>query len=454
MDAHQLVERQRHYFQTGATRGCAFRIEALRTLEKALRKSESALTAALAEDLNKSAAEVYMTEIGLVLDELRYQRRHLKRWMRERRVPTPVSLKPARSFVSPEPYGVTLIVSPWNYPVQLCLAPLIGAIAAGNCAVVKPSAYAPATSHALANMLSEVFPSEYIAVVEGGRQENAALLAEEFDYIFFTGSVAVGKTVMEAAARHLTPVTLELGGKSPVIVDRSANLRLAARRIAFGKVLNAGQTCVAPDYLLIEESVRDEFLDYYREALESFFPNGDYANMPVIISDKHFRRVSRLLEGENAVIGGGTDPERRFIEPTVLISVSPDSPVMQEEIFAPVLPVLTFTDINRCIDFIRSRPRPLALYLFSESETVQRRVMDSCSFGGGCINDVIMHLATHHMPFGGVGESGMGRYHGRESFETFTHRRSILKSSSRVDMPVRYQPYTKWKARLIRRFLK
>ena len=453
MEIKDLVQRQRDYFLSGATRSYDARIDALTRLEKALRASKEALTAALGQDLNKHPTESYMTEIGLVLDEIRYQKKHLRRWMKERRVKTPLSISPARSFLSPEPYGVVLILAPWNYPVQLCLSPLVGALAAGNCAVIKPSAYAPAASHAVAALIASAFAPEQVAVVEGGRAENAALLQEKFDYIFFTGSVAVGKVVMEAAARHLTPLTLELGGKSPVIVDKTANLKLAARRIAFGKTVNAGQTCVEPDYLLIDASVLDAFLEHYRAALRDFFPEGDLSAMPVIISEKHFARVTGLLEGQKAVIGGGYDPARRFVEPTVLVDVSPDSPIMQQEIFGPILPVLTFTDPSWCIDFICARPRPLALYLFSEDKALQRRVLDSCSFGGGCINDVILHLATHHMPFGGVGESGMGQYHGRQSFETFTHRRSVLKSSSRIDLPFRYHPYTERKDKLIRKFM-
>ena len=453
MEIKSLLAAQRQYFLSGATRSWEARIRALDGLEAALRRWETALCDALRQDLNKQPSESYMTEIGLVLEEIRYQKKHLRGWMREKRVPTALSAAPAKSFISPEPYGVVLILAPWNYPVQLCLSPLVGALAAGNCAIVKPSAYAPATSKALAQLIASAFPPELVAVVQGGREENAALLAERFDYIFFTGSVAVGKVVMEAAARHLTPVTLELGGKSPVIVDKTANLPLAARRIAFGKVLNAGQTCVEPDYLLIEASVKDAFLAEYRRALASFFPEGDFSSMPVIVSEKHFQRVSSLLERQTAVIGGGTDAQRRFVEPTVLVDVSPDSPIMQQEIFGPILPLLTFSELDECIRFIQARPRPLALYLFSEDRAAQRQVLDRLSFGGGCLNDTILHLATSHMPFGGVGSSGMGQYHGRASFETFTHHRSILKSSTRVDLPFRYPPYGKKKDRLIRLFL-
>ena len=374
--------------------------------------------------------------------------------MRERAVPTPLAQFPAKSFVSPEPYGVALIISPWNYPVQLCLSPLVGAISGGNCAVVKPSAYAPATSAAIAKLIRETFDARYIAVVEGGRAENSALLAQRFDTIFFTGSVAVGKVVMEAAAKHLTPVTLELGGKSPVIVDKTADLKLAARRIAFGKVLNAGQTCVEPDYLLIDASVKDAFVREYRAALQAFFPDGRMDEMPVIVSEKHFARVTKLLEGQNACIGGTFDEKTRFVAPTLLDGVSPDSPVMQEEIFGPILPMLTFDRLQEAIDFIRGREKPLALYLFTSDRAAERQVLGSCSFGGGCINDTIIHLATTHMPFGGVGHSGMGSYHGKKSFETFTHARSIVKKAIWLDLPLRYHPYSEKKLRMVKKFMK
>ena len=335
MDIQELVRAQRTYFDTGVTRPYAFRLLQLKKLQQALRDNEQLLERAMMQDFRKAPMEVYMCETGMVLEELRFHLKHLKGWMRERAVPTPLAQFPAKSFVSPEPYGVALIISPWNYPVQLCLSPLVGAISGGNCAVVKPSAYAPATSAAIAKLIRETFDARYIAAVEGGRAENSALLAQRFDTIFFTGSVAVGKVVMEAAAKHLTPVTLELGGKSPVIVDKTADLKLAARRIAFGKVLNAGQTCVEPDYLLIDTSVKDAFVREYRAALQAFFPDGRMDEMPVIVSEKHFARVTKLLEGQNACIGGTFDEKTRFVAPTLLDGVSPDSPVMQEEIFGP-----------------------------------------------------------------------------------------------------------------------
>ena len=454
MNISEIVAGQRAYFETGATRPLAFRMEALRKLRAALQDQEQLIFDAMKADLNKASMETYMCETGMVLDEIRYHLRHLPKWVRNQAVPTPMAQFHARSFVAPEPYGVALILSPWNYPVQLCLSPLVGAISGGNCAVVKPSAYAPATSAAIAKILGRIFDPDYIAVVEGGRAQNSALLEENFDYIFFTGSVAVGKVVMEAAAKHLTPVTLELGGKSPVIVDETANLKVAARRIAFGKVLNAGQTCVEPDYLLVQRSVKDAFVESFRAALSEFFPGGDMSDMPTIISEKHYRRVKGLLEGQKVLLGGGTDDARRFIEPTLLDDVPQDAAIMQEEIFGPVLPVIAYENLDEAIRFVRARPKPLAFYLFTSDRAAEERVLNSCAFGGGCINDTIIHLATPHMAFGGVGNSGMGSYHGKKSFDTFTHYRSIVRKSTWLDLPMRYHPYSEKKLNMIRRFMK
>lgn len=454
MEITEIVRKQRAYFESGATRPIGFRVAALKKLQAVLRGNEARIAAAVREDLGKDRFESYMSETGLVLDEVRFHLKHLDAWMRTRPVRTPLPQFYAKSFVVPEPYGVVLILSPWNYPVNLCLTPLVGAISAGNCAVVKPSAYAPATSRVLAGILAEIFRPEYIAVVEGGRQENTALLQEKFDYIFFTGSVAVGKTVMEAAAQNLTPVTLELGGKSPVIVDGTADVRLAARRIAFGKVMNAGQTCVAPDYLLIESSARGAFIEAYRCALDEFFPRGEMSDMATIVSDKHYQRKKEMLMGQNAVIGGGFDDSRRFIAPTLLVDVDPDSLVMREEIFAPILPILTWDDLQSAIDFVRARPKPLALYLFTKNKAAEKRVLDACSFGGGCINDTVVHLATPYMGFGGVGNSGMGQYHGKASFDTFTHCRSVMKKSDWIDLPMRYFPHSEKNYRLLKMILK
>lgn len=454
MEIQELAAQQRTYFNTGATRTAAFRRQALERLRAALLEHEEELNAALLADLNKAPAESYFTETGMVLEELRFQLRHFEKWARPRRVITPLAQFPSRGERLPEPYGCVLIMAPWNYPVQLCLTPLVGAIAAGNCAVVKPSAYAPASSAAIAKLLGEIFPPEFVAVVEGGRAENRALLEQKFDYIFFTGSPAVGREVMAAAAKNLTPVTLELGGKSPVIVDSTADIPLAARRIAFGKVLNAGQTCVAPDYLLLHRSVKDAFVREYRRALEEFFPGGDYGELPCIVNDKHFRRASRLLAEQRVLIGGEADATRRFIAPTLLDETDPAAPVMQEEIFAPILPMLCWQEREEAVRFVQSRPKPLALYLFTRDREMERAVFDRCSFGGGCVNDTVVHLACSGLPFGGVGNSGMGSYHGKQSFDTFTHYRSVLKKANWLDLPMRYHPYSGEKLRWIKRFLK
>ena len=454
MEIQELAAQQRTYFNTGATRTAAFRRQALERLRAALLEHEEELNAALLADLNKAPAESYFTETGMVLEELRFQLKHFEKWARPRRVITPLAQFPSRGERLPEPYGCVLIMAPWNYPVQLCLTPLAGAIAAGNCAVVKPSAYAPASSAAIARLLGEIFPPEFVAVVEGGRAENRALLEQKFDYIFFTGSPAVGREVMAAGAKNLTPVTLELGGKSPVIVDSTADIPLAARRIAFGKVLNAGQTCVAPDYLLVHRSVKDAFVREYRRALEEFFPGGDYEELPCIVNDKHFRRASCLLAEQRVLIGGETDATRRFIAPTLLDETDPAAPVMQEEIFAPILPMLCWQEREEAVRFVQSRPKPLALYLFTRDKEMERAVFDRCSFGGGCVNDTIVHLACSSLPFGGVGNSGMGSYHGKQSFDTFTHYRSVLKKANWLDLPVRYHPYNGEKLRWIKRFLK
>ena len=454
MSIETIVANQHDYFSSGATRPVAFRLAALKKLQQALRENEHKLSDALKADLNKSDMESYMTEIGMILDEIGFHIKHLRRWAKAKTVKTPMAQFHAKSFVIPEPYGVALIISPWNYPVQLSLEPLVGAISAGNCAVIKPSAYTPATSHAIAELIASIFPEKYVAVVEGGRKENNTLFSQNFDYIFFTGSMGVGRIVMEAASEHLTPVTLELGGKSPVIVDRTANIKLAARRVAFGKVLNAGQTCVAPDYMLIHKDVQDAFIDHFREALAMFFPDGDMANMPVIVNEKHYQRVTGLMAGETIAIGGKTDKNRRFIAPTVLVDVSPDAPVMQEEIFGPLLPMLTYTELDEAIDFINARSKPLALYVFTDDKQTADAVLSRTSSGGGCWNDTIIHLATPHMGFGGVGNSGMGSYHGKLSFDTFTHYKSIVKKSNFIDLPMRYHPYTDKKFSMIRKFLK
>ena len=456
---HDVVQRQREFFMTGATLDVDYRVDALKRLRGAIKAYEKDIADALYKDLRKSELESYMSETGMVLDEIKYELKHIRKWSRTKRVKTPIAQFISKSFVVPEPYGVVLIMAPWNYPVQLCLEPLVGAVAAGNVAIVKPSAYAAEVSRCLANIVEEVFPPEYVAVVEGGREQNTQLLEEKFDYIFFTGSETVGKIVMEKASRHLTPVSLELGGKSPVIVDRTANLEVSARRLAFGKYLNAGQTCVAPDYLLIERSVKDNFLECFERAVSEFFPKGDFSNMPVIVNDRHFKRLMDTIDaskakGAKVFMGGNGDMDSRFIEPTVLDDVSWDSPVMEQEIFGPILPVIEYEDLDSVLNAIKQRPKPLALYLFSNDKAVQCKVLSSVSYGGGCVNDTIIHLATPYMGFGGVGESGMGSYHGKRSFDTFTHYKSIVKKSNVIDLPMRYHPYSEKKLAFIKKVMK
>lgn len=453
-DIQSVVERQRAYFLCDETKDISFRMDALRKLESAIQACEGEILKALKEDLNKSDFEAYATEIGIVYSELDDALKHLPGWARKKRVRTPVMHFKASSWMVPEPYGVVLIMSPWNYPFQLSLAPLIGAMAAGNCAVVKPSSYSPRTSAVVAKILGECFSEEYIAVVEGGREANQELLKQKFDYIFFTGSVNVGKTVMEAVSKHLTPVSLELGGKSPCIVHKDANPELAARRIIWGKCLNSGQTCVAPDYLLVHRDIKDRVISAMKTSIIEFFGEKPCQNpeYPKIINEKHFNRLKGLLSDGRILVGGDVNEATHQIAPTIVDQITWESPVMQEEIFGPILPVLTFDDIDEVVAAVNSRPKPLALYLFTNDKSVEKRIVKSISFGGGCINDTIVHLATSFMPFGGVGESGMGRYHGKWSFDTFTHEKSILKKSCRLDIKLRYPPY-KDKMGLLKRFM-
>ncbi len=457
MDIEKLVEKQRAFFESGATLDLHYRRSMLTCFGKVLEDSRAEIDKALAADLRKHPMESLMTETGMVLDELKYVLLHFQKWAETKKVRTPIAQFPSRSFVMAEPYGNVLVMSPWNYPLQLSLEPVIGAVAAGNTVVIKPSAYSPKTSELVAKIVAKAFPEELVAVVQGSREENAKLLEQKWDYIFFTGSPAMGRIVMQKAAANLTPVSLELGGKSPVIVDKTANLKVAARRIAFGKVLNAGQTCVAPDYLIIDSSVKDAFLDFYRKVIEEFFPDG-YDSLPVIVNKKHYDRICGLIDrsmeqGAKLYMGGARKDEIRFIEPCVLTGVTFDSPVMQEEIFGPVLPVIETDNMDKVIEDLKRRPKPLALYLFTKNRKFRKKVLANLSFGGGCVNDTIIHLATPYMGFGGVGNSGMGSYHGRKSFDTFTHYKSIVRKSNIIDLPMRYHPYTEAKTKMIDKFL-
>ena len=456
MKIENIVERQRKFFSTDRTKELRFRLEALNRLEMSIKEHEEDINAALKKDLNKSAFESYMTEVGMTLAELSYVKKNLPFWNMKKWKLSPLAQFHADSFTVSEPYGVVLVMSPWNYPFMLCMEPLIGAIAAGNCCVLKPSAYAPTVSKVVSDVIRDAFPGKYVAVVEGGRKENTELLEQRFDYIFFTGGVTVGKMVMEKASRNLTPVTLELGGKSPCIVTRDAKLSLAAKRLVFGKFLNSGQTCVAPDYLLIDERVKEEFLAYVVYWIEKMLgkeplDNPDY---PKMINEKHYQRVLNLIKGEKICCGGYGNQDTLQITPTVLEDVSWDAPVMQEEIFGPVLPVLTFKTLDEAIEKVKEREKPLALYLFTQRKDVEEKVLRTLSFGGGCINDTIIHLATSRMGFGGVGNSGMGSYHGKKSYETFSHEKSIVKKHTWIDLPIRYMPYTKGKEMLLRMFLR
>lgn len=450
-----VVEKQRNYFNVGVTLPVEQRISALKKLKKAITDNEAAIVEALFADLGKSSTESYMCEIGLVVSEIDYMLRHIRAFAKEKAVPTPIGQFASRSYKKPMPYGVTLIMSPWNYPLLLTLEPLVDALAAGNTAVIKPSAYSPATGELLKKLIESVFTQDYVAVVTGGREENNSILEQKFDYIFFTGSKAVGQTVLEKAAKNITPVTLELGGKSPCIIDRSANLRLAARRIVFGKFMNCGQTCVAPDYILCESSVKEKFIEYLKSEINKQF-GSDYLNNTSygkIISKKHFGRVTNLIDDKKVVIGGRSDSSALKIEPTVLDNITWADKVMQEEIFGPVLPVLTFESIDEVIHTVNSREKPLALYVFAQDKKVVRKVTSFCSFGGGCVNDVIIHLATSNLGFGGVGESGMGVYHGKAGFDTFSHYKSIVDKKTWIDLPMRYQPYNKIYDKMIHLFL-
>ena len=451
-----IVNNQRDFFCTHATLDVEYRIKYLKRLRECITNHEQDILVALKEDLGKCEMEGYMCEVGLTLAELSNQLKHIRKWTKKKHYKTELTNAIAKSYSIREPYGVVLVMSPWKYPFMLTMEPLVGALAAGNTCVVKPSAYAPATSQVIADIISETFPPEYVITVQGGREENAALLEQRFDYIFFTGGVTVGKMVMEKAAAHLTPVTLELGGKSPCVVTKDANLKIAAKRIVFGKYLNCGQTCVAPDYLLIDEQIRDEFVDLLKKEIMSMYTekplnNPDYGK---IVNRKHFERLKGLMKDEKIAFGGEVNEDTLQIAPTVLIDVTAEDAVMQEEIFGPILPVLTYKNPDEAEAFILEREKPLAFYLFTEDKETQKRFMNHISFGGGCINDTVMHLTSGEMGFGGVGNSGMGSYHGRKSFECFTHEKSILDKATWIDVPLRYQPHKENKWKLIKKLLK
>ena len=437
-----IAAAQKAYFRSGATLPETFRHTMLRRFDAALVTWEKPLCDALWQDLRKSPEEAFLTEISIVRSEVRNHLRHLRKWMRPEPRPTPLKLLPSKSRILSEPLGQALIVAPWNYPVQLLLNPLVGAISAGCTALLKPSPYTPHVAETIGRMMVEIYDEEYVAVVQGDRDVNTQLFDMRWDLIFLTGSPALGRIAMAAAAKNVTPVILELGGKSPCIVDRGADLAVAARRIAWGKTLNAGQTCVAPDYLLIHRSLQDQFTEQFRAALRAL--HGDDAQKSPyyvrLVNDRAFERVSGYLPQGKILIGGRTDPADRYIEPTLLTEADPASPVMQEEIFGPVLPMLPFDTVDEAVAFVNDREKPLALYYFGPEKT-GREVLLHTSSGGACLNDVVMHIANDHLPFGGVGNSGMGRYHGRDSFDAFSHRRAVVEASAHLDPPFRYPPY-------------
>jgi aldehyde dehydrogenase (NAD+)/aldehyde dehydrogenase (NAD(P)+) len=449
-----LIQKQRIFFQTGKTKEVAFRLEQLKILKQLVLDNESAILQAIYKDLHKPEFEAYATEIG-VIKEINYAIKHIKTWTKPKKAQVPADFFSYSARIYPEPLGIILFIGPWNYPFQLILSPLVGAIAAGNCAIIKPSELAPHTSNLLADLISKYFPPEYIAIVEGGIETSQQLLQEKFDHIFFTGGTAIGKVIMEAAAKHLTPVTLELGGKSPCIVDTDINLEHTARRIVWGKFINAGQTCIAPDYLLVNQKIKPDLIAALQKTITEFYGENP-ANSPDfarIINQKHFTRLSRLLHNGEIIIGGDINPEERYIAPTIIDHVSLTDPVMQEEIFGPILPVMEYTDITEAIALINSQPKPLALYLFSQNKNLQQRILQETSSGGVCLNDTIMQVGVSSLPFGGVGDSGMGSYHGKASFDTFSHYKSVLKNSFWLDLDWRYAPY-KNKLSLLKRIIK
>lgn len=451
----ELVEDQRTFFKLGNTLEYSYRREILKKMKKMLKDHESEIFYALKQDLNKSKHEAYVTELGFLYSEIDFALKNLKSWMAPEKVPTPLTHKGSKSYILKEPYGVVLVISPWNYPLHLALAPAISALAAGNCVIIKPSEHAKATSQLLASLIQTTFDMSLIHVVEGDVQTTQQLLKQKFDYIFFTGSEKVAKEIMKAASEHLTPVTLELGGKSPAIIDRDAKINLSAKRIAWAKFTNAGQTCVAPDYLYVHDEIRFQFLKALVKHIKTLF--GNYPlyneNYTKIINEKHFERLIDYLEDGSIIHGGNYDEETRLIEPTIMEKVTWEDKVMQEEIFGPILPIFTFKNLEEPLYTIKQKDKPLALYYFGENEKIQQQVIEFLSFGGGAINDALYQLGNPYLPFGGVGASGMGAYHGKYGFDTFSHEKSILKQTTKFDIPFRY-PGSKFNTTIVKRVMK
>ncbi|UOQ85360.1 aldehyde dehydrogenase [Gracilibacillus salinarum] len=453
--ARTILNEQRAFFETNQTKELFFRLQALKKLKAGIQQYEDAILDAVKKDLNKSRSEAFMTEIGFLYSEIDHVISELPNWTKRQKVKTAMTHTGSKSYIYQQPYGVALIIAPWNYPFQLALAPLIGAIAAGNCAVIKPSEYTPETSAIIKDLMDEIYPSSFVTVVEGAVETSQELLDEDFDYIFFTGSVPVGRKVMEQAAKHLTPVTLELGGKSPAVVHHDANLEIAAKRIAWGKFTNAGQTCVAPDYLYVHEDIRQSFLSELKHQIQLMYGehplhNDDFVR---IVHEKHFDRLASFLPNGTTILGGKTDRNHLKIEPTLLTDITWEDEIMQDEIFGPVLPILSYQQLDEVVTGIQQHPNPLAFYFFSENDALAEAIIDKVSFGGGCINDTMYHLATPYLPFGGVGTSGTGAYHGKDSFLTFSHQKSVLKQTTAFDVPLRY-PHIKNGIKWMKRFMK
>ena len=443
LDVKETIAKQRAFFGTGKTKNVDFRIAQLKRLAQLIKENELQILDAVYADLHKPTIEAFGSEILVTLSEIKYTLKNIKSWVKPKKVGTPLNLFPSSSFIYTEPLGVVLIVAPWNYPFALMMQPLIGSIAAGNCAILKPSEHTPHTSNAIAKIINANFDPNFVITIEGGIETNQALLAEKFDHIFFTGGTAIGKIVMEAAAKHLTPVTLELGGKSPCIVDADCNLETTAKRIVWGKFYNAGQTCVAPDYLLVQKSIKPALIEKLLECVKTFFgedpqQSADFAR---IVNHRQFDRLVNLLDQGKILIGGNSDRDDRFIAPTLIDEISPDFKVMSEEIFGPILPILEYEQIEDVIAFVNNHPKPLALYFFSNNKQNKEQILQEISFGGGCFNDTIIHVGNPELPFGGVGNSGTGSYHGKATFDTFSHRKSVLKNSFRFDLKWRYPPY-------------
>ncbi|HJG48904.1 MAG TPA: aldehyde dehydrogenase [Facklamia tabacinasalis] len=451
----QVKAEQEMFLRSGITLDVKFRIKQLKRLKEAIKAHDVLIYDALKKDLNKPVFESYVTELGSVYSEIDYMIKHVKDWAKPKRVPTSLAHFYSKSHIYQEPYGRVLIIAPWNFPIQLSFVPLVGAITAGNCVVLKPSELAPYTARVIQQIIESVFAREYVAVEQGDGKVSQQLLKDDVDYCFFTGSTQVGKAIMETASQTLTPVTLELGGKSPVIVAKATNIKHAAQRIVWGKFTNAGQTCIAPDYLLVDEVIRDDLISAIIEVIEEYYTkkpleNSDYSKM---INKRHFKRVNKLMKNQSVIYGGGSNKETQTIEPTLVLEPELDTELMQEEIFGPILPILTYREVSQAVEFIRSKDKPLALYLFTQDKALKEYIIKNLSFGGAAINDTLIHQSNYNLPFGGVGASGMGQYHGKYSLETFSHPKSVIEKTDLFDIKLRYPPYKDWALKFIKKIM-